>query len=89
MKKIETIEEMLAFLKTSREGERAEYFRGFLLDNRQDALFYNANREKIKVTDIAFEAYENSLCTLTQKKHGYGDYSYYIDSYGTGKLVLR
>lgn len=87
MREIKTIEEMLSFIKKSRDGERAVYYRGFLYDERQDALVYFQKKEQIKVADIAYRAYEQSLGTLVQKRNGDNDYSYIFQSYGVGRNV--
>ena len=85
MKKIETIEEMMLWLSKSKEGDRAEYYRGYLLNDRQ---MPNTDTNKVKIADIAYQAYEQSRCTLTQKRNGYFDYSYIIESYGLGNRLV-
>lgn len=84
MKKIETIEEMLLFLKKSKEGERAEYYRGFLFTDRQVIPKNDKARDRVTVADIAWKAYEQSRGTLVQKRNGPDDYSYIFQSYGHG-----
>lgn len=84
MKKIETIEEMLHFLKKSKDGERAEYYRGFLFTDRQTIPKTDKRRDRIAVADIAWRAYEQSRGTLVQKRNGVDDYSYIFHSYGHG-----
>lgn len=85
MKKLETIEEMMLWLRKSKEGERAEYYRGYLLNDRQTL---NADKNKVKMADIAYQAYEQSRCTLIQKRNGDFDYSYIIESYGLGNRLM-
>jgi len=87
MREIKSIEEMLSFIKKSREGERAVYYRGFLFDDRNNKLLYLKIREQIKIANIAWKAYEQSLGTLVQKRNGDNDYSYIFQSYGVGRNV--
>lgn len=86
MKQIKSDDEMMLWLAKSREGERAEYYRGYLLADRQTAL---GDPKKINIADMAWNAYEQSRATLMQKRNGEFDYSYIIESFGLGgKLVV-
>ena len=86
MKQINSEDEMMLWLAKSKEGERAEYYRGFLFTDRQ---MENKDRSKIKVAELAWNAYEQSRATLMQKRNGNDDYSYIIESFGLGgKLVV-
>lgn len=85
MRKIETIEELTSWLTKSSEGERAEYYRGFLLNDRQVA---GKDKEKLKIADMAWRAYEQSRCTLVQKKVGDFEYAYIMQSFGLGKRLM-
>lgn len=86
MKKINSDDEMMLWLAKSREGERAEYYRGYLLGDKQTAL---GDPKKIKIAELAWNAYEQSRATLMQKRNGEFDYSYIIESFGLGgKLVV-
>lgn len=86
MKQINSEDEMMLWLAKSREGERAEYYRGFLFADRQ---MENKDKSKIKVAELAWNAYEQSRATLMQKRNGNDDYSYIIESFGLGgKLVV-
>lgn len=86
MKQINSEDEMMLWLAKSREGERAEYYRGFLYTDRQ---MENKDQSKIKVAELAWNAYEQSRATLMQKRNGNDDYSYIIESFGLGgKLVV-
>lgn len=87
MKAINNIEEMLTFLKRSKEGERAVYYTGFLLADRQNYDTYNRRKEQIKICDLAYRAYEQSLCTLVQKKKREDKYEYIIESFGLGRSL--
>jgi len=86
MKQINSEDEMMLWLAKSKEGERAEYYRGFLFTDRQ---MENKDHSKIKVAELAWNAYEQSRATLMQKRNGNDDYSYIIESFGLGgKLVV-
>jgi hypothetical protein len=86
MKQINSEDEMMLWLAKSKEGERAEYYRGYLLADKQT---YLADRSKIKISELAWNAYEQSRATLMQKRNGDFDYSYIIESFGLGgKLVV-
>lgn len=85
MKKIETKEEMSAWLSKSKEGDRAEYYRGFLYTDRNTTGY---DREKLRVADMAWSAYEQSRATLMQKRNGPDDYSYIIESFGLGPRLV-
>jgi hypothetical protein len=86
MKQINSEDEMMLWLAKSKEGERAEYYRGYLLADKQT---YLADRSKIKISELAWNAYEQSRATLMQKRNGDFDYSYIIESFGIGgKLVV-
>jgi len=86
MKQINSEDEMMLWLAKSKEGERAEYYRGYLLADKQT---YLADRSKIKISELAWNAYEQSRATLMQKRNGDFDYTYIIESFGLGgKLVV-
>jgi imidazoleglycerol phosphate synthase glutamine amidotransferase subunit HisH len=85
MKKIDSADEMTLWLAKSKEGERAEYYRGYLLGDKQTVL---ADRNKIKIADMAWNAYEQSRATLMQKRNGEFDYSYIIESFGLGGKLM-
>jgi imidazoleglycerol phosphate synthase glutamine amidotransferase subunit HisH len=85
MKKINSADEMTLWLAKSKEGERAEYYRGYLLGDKQTVL---ADRNKIKIADMAWNAYEQSRATLMQKRNGEFDYSYIIESFGLGGKLM-
>lgn len=85
MRKIETIEELTSWLTKSSEGDRAEYYRGYLLNDRQ---VMGKDKEKLKIAEMAWRAYEQSRVTLVQKKNGDFDYSYIMESYGLGKRLV-
>lgn len=85
MRKIETIEEMLLWLDKSRAGESAEYYRGFLYDDRQHRR--KENKEGLKLADLAWKAYESSKVELVQKRNGDGDYSYIMQSLGVRSKI--
>lgn len=85
MKQINSEDEMMLWLAKSREGERAEYYRGYLLADRQ---MPNPNRSKVKVAELAWNAYEQSRATLMQKRNGDFDYSYIIESFGLGGKLM-
>jgi imidazoleglycerol phosphate synthase glutamine amidotransferase subunit HisH len=85
MKKINSADEMTLWLAKSKEGERAEYYRGYLLGDKQTVW---ADRNKIKIADMAWNAYEQSRATLMQKRNGEFDYSYIIESFGLGGKLM-
>lgn len=85
MKQINSEDEMMLWLAKSREGERAEYYRGYLLADRQ---MPNANKNKVKIAELAWNAYEQSRATLMQKRNGDFDYSYIIESFGLGGKLM-
>lgn len=86
MKKIDSIEAMKFFLRTSKAGERAEYYRGYLYGDRMaESIANNIQRERLKIANMAYSAFESSKATLVQKRHGDNDYSYIIESFGVGK----
>jgi hypothetical protein len=85
MKQINSEDEMMLWLAKSKEGERAEYYRGYLLADRQTAL---GDLKKIKISELAWNAYEQSRATLMQKRNGDFDYSYIIESFGLGGKLM-
>lgn len=85
MKQINSEDEMTLWLAKSKEGERAEYYRGYLLADRQTAL---RNPVKINISELAWNAYEQSRATLMQKRNGDFDYSYIIESFGLGGKLM-
>lgn len=85
MKQINSEDEMTLWLAKSKEGERAEYYRGYLLADRQ---MEKPDTSKIKLTELAWNAYEQSRATLMQKRNGDFDYSYIIESFGLGGKLM-
>lgn len=85
MKQINSDDEMMLWLAKSREGERAEYYRGYLLADRQ---MPGVDVKKVKVAEMAWNAYEQSRATLMQKRNGEFDYSYIIESFGLGGKLM-
>jgi hypothetical protein len=85
MKQIKSEDEMTLWLAKSRDLERAEYYRGYLLADRQTAL---GDPKKVKVTELAWSAYEQSRATLMQKRNGDFDYTYIIESFGLGGKLM-
>lgn len=87
MQKIESEDEMFIWLSKSKKGQRAEYYRGYLLGDKQMAW---SDEQKIKISNLAWFAYEQSLAILIQKRIGDFDYSYIIESLGFGgKLSVK
>ncbi len=85
MKQINSEDEMMLWLAKSKEGERAEYYRGYLLADRQ---MEKADKSKVKISELAWNAYEQSRATLMQKRNGDFDYSYIIESFGLGGKLM-
>ena len=85
MKQIKSEDEMTLWLAKSKEGERAEYYRGYLLADRQ---MENADKSKIQISELAWNAYEQSRATLMQKRNGDFDYTYIIESFGLGGKLM-
>lgn len=87
LKRIENIEEMLLWLYKSEKGDVAEYYRGFLYEDRQVRI--PSNKERLKMADLAYRAYLSSKVSLVQKRNGDSDYSYMMQSLGLKSKVER
>jgi hypothetical protein len=48
----------------------------------------NADKSKVQISELAWNAYEQSRATLLQKRNGDFDYSYIIESFGLGGKLM-
>jgi hypothetical protein len=74
-----TVAEMSAWVSSALAGERLEYFRGFLVIDRQPAGSRLGTRDRDeldRVADAAMALADAGRVHLVQRRHGNGDYSY-------------
>lgn len=80
MRDLSTESDFSYWLKTAREGERATYYRGFLMRDREVYLrgggFTDSFPPAIKTAIAAWRAYMNGEVKLIQKREGTYDYKY-------------
>lgn len=82
MKAIINQESMNNWLQTAKPGEKAVYYHGMLIAERE-RHFANGGMaetmpEPMKVARLAWKAYLEGMAYLVQRKNGYMDYEYII-----------
>ena len=65
------------WLNKSRKGEQLSYYRGYIVDPTIQRIAPTNDRVRVKKFQRqVMNAYDSSLVTLVQKKHGTLDYEY-------------
>lgn len=80
MKEIDSEGNFAYWLKTARPGEKALYYQGFLMRDREVFMrgggFADKFPPRIKAALAAWKAYLDGTVSLTQRKLGQFDYEY-------------
>lgn len=80
MKQLDTELSLEYWVQKSRKGEKAVYYDGFLMMDRQRYLSHGGlpenQPEKLKVAKLAWKLYNDGMVTLVQKKKDSYSYDY-------------